>query len=146
MADISHLTAKSADTVSKAVDNAMDKQVQSNGDVKPGISIAMGPVEEMDVDTPGKPITNGTSNSKRKASMGNGKSYKDASVSEEEDDDAPLVSWANIHNECHSSGRIDKSSSRSAERPRKQPSPMTRKTTSHLQKRSLSLSGQQPRR
>ncbi|KAK5116275.1 hypothetical protein LTR85_009247 [Meristemomyces frigidus] len=78
------LKAKSKDTISKADDAAMDKQLPSNGHVEPGISMAMGPVEEMDVD---KPTTNGTSSSKRKASRANGKSYKEASDS---DDDVPL--------------------------------------------------------
>ena len=62
----------------------MDRELPSNGHVEPGISIAMGPVDPMDID---KPTTNGTTG-KRKASMGNGKSYKDASDSE--DDDVPL--------------------------------------------------------
>ncbi|KAK5113117.1 hypothetical protein LTR62_003696 [Meristemomyces frigidus] len=73
--------AKSKDTISKAVDAAMDKQAPTNGHVAPGISMAMGPVEVMDVD---QPTTNG---SKRKSSMANGKTYKDESDS----DDAPLT-------------------------------------------------------
>jgi DNA topoisomerase I len=75
-------TAKSKETITKADDAAMDKQAPTNGHVEPGISMAMGPVEEMDVD---KPTTNGTTN-KRKSSMANGKSYKEDSDS----DDAPL--------------------------------------------------------
>ena len=51
----------------------------------PGISVAMGPVKEMEVD---KPVTNGTTAGKRKSSMPNGKSYKDATDSD--DDDVPL--------------------------------------------------------
>lgn len=59
----------------------------SNGTV-PGVSIRMGPVEEMDVD---EPATNGAANGKRKSrSSINGKSYKDASSSE---DDIPLVRY-----------------------------------------------------
>ena len=78
--------AKSKETISKSVDKAMDKQEPStNGHVEPGISMAMGPFREMDID---KPTTNGTSNSKRKASLPNGKSYEDESDSE--DDDVPL--------------------------------------------------------
>ena len=55
---------------------------KTNGHVAPGVSVRMGPVEDqMDVDKP----ANGT---KRKTSMTNGKTYKEAS---ESDDDAPLV-------------------------------------------------------
>lgn len=67
----------------------MDNEASaSNGAVKPGISMAFGPADDnMDID---RPATNGASaNGKRKASMTNGKSYKDAS--ESESDDAPLV-------------------------------------------------------
>lgn len=66
----------------------MDAQVPSNGHVEPGISIRMGPVDDMEVDAP---ATNGNVNGKRKGrnSIPNGKSYKDASSSE--DDDKPLV-------------------------------------------------------
>lgn len=66
----------------------MDKENPAGDDVQPGISMAFGPADEnMDVD---KPATNGTAvNGKRKASMTNGKNYKDASESEE--DDVPLV-------------------------------------------------------
>jgi DNA topoisomerase-1 len=64
----------------------MDKQVPSNGHVEPGISIRMGPVDDMDVDT------NGNANGKRKSrgSIPTGKSYKEQSSSED-DDDKPLV-------------------------------------------------------
>ncbi|KAK3112619.1 DNA topoisomerase 1 [Teratosphaeriaceae sp. CCFEE 6253] len=80
------LKAKSKDKISKADDAAMDKQIPTNGHVGPGISLAMGKVEAMDID---KPATNGTANGtgKRKASLANGKSYKDDS---ESDDDVPL--------------------------------------------------------
>ena len=67
----------------------MDKEAPAGDNaVQPGISMAFGPVDDnMDVD---KPATNGASvNGKRKASMTNGKTYKDAS--ESESDDAPLV-------------------------------------------------------
>lgn len=66
----------------------MDQDTSSDN-IKPGVSIAFGPVDDgnMDVD---KPATNGTAaNGKRKASLPNGKNYKDASDSE--DDDVPLV-------------------------------------------------------
>lgn len=62
----------------------------SNGDINPGVSVRMGPVEEeMDVD---EPHSGAHTNGKRKAraSVSNGKSYKEASASEEEDD-VPLV-------------------------------------------------------
>lgn len=81
-------SAKSKDTISKADDAAVDKQVptnRTNGAIEPAISLANGSVDKMDVDT--KPLINGTSGSKRKASLPNGKSYKDASDSE---DDVPL--------------------------------------------------------
>lgn len=67
----------------------MDKDLPANDEVKPGVSMAFGPVDDnnMDVD---RPETNGTAvNGKRKASLPNGKSYKDASESDE--DDVPLV-------------------------------------------------------
>ncbi|KAK5172297.1 DNA topoisomerase 1 [Saxophila tyrrhenica] len=78
-------SAKSRDTIPAAVDQAMDKQLPSNGKLEPGISMAMGPIEDMDVD---KPTTNGATNAKRKSAMGNGKSYKESTDSE--DDDKPL--------------------------------------------------------
>ena len=67
----------------------MDKEAPAGDSaVQPGISMAFGPTDDnMDID---KPATNGSStNGKRKASMTNGKTYKDAS--ESESDDAPLV-------------------------------------------------------
>lgn len=59
----------------------------TNGHVAPGVSLRMGPIEDMEVDEPTGPgATNGT---KRRASgMTNGKSYKEESPSE---DDVPLV-------------------------------------------------------
>ena len=81
-------TVKSNERISKAVDKALDAQIPSNGPVNPGISIRMGPVDDMEVD---EPVTNGNANAKRKArtSIPNAKSYKDASSSE--DDGKPLV-------------------------------------------------------
>lgn len=70
----------------------MDKQTSSRV-TAPGISIRNGPVEEMDVDDADKePRTNGVGTAKRKArnSVINGKSYKD-STSSESDDNKPLV-------------------------------------------------------
>jgi DNA topoisomerase-1 len=87
MANCSHLVVKSRDTIPKAVDRAMDSETPSNGHVEPGVSIRMGPVENMDVD---EPVTNGKLNGKRKSrgSLNNNKTYKEASGSEEEQ---PLV-------------------------------------------------------
>lgn len=61
----------------------------TNGHALPGVSVRMGPIEEdeMDIDKPANGI-NGSNGTKRKTSMPNGKSYKDASDSE---DDLPLV-------------------------------------------------------
>ena len=62
----------------------MDKSTPVGKNAAPGISIRNGPVQEMDIDVAPK------STSKRKAreSLSNGKSYKEASESE---DDKPLV-------------------------------------------------------
>jgi DNA topoisomerase-1 len=75
----------------------MDKANPVANDVQPGISMAFGPVDDnMDVD---QPTTNGASaNGKRKASMTNGKNYKDASDSES--DDVPLVRYWKITQHC----------------------------------------------
>lgn len=79
-------SVKSKATISAADDAAMDKGLsKTNGTVAPGISLANGPVDAMDVDPPGR---NGATNGKRKASLPNGRSYKDASESDE--DDVPL--------------------------------------------------------
>ncbi|KAB2106956.1 DNA topoisomerase 1 [Alternaria gaisen] len=78
--------AKSNEEITKEEDKKMDAEVPSNGHVEPGISIRMGPVaddDKMDVDAP---ETNGKR--KSRSSITNGKSYKDASSSE--DDDKPL--------------------------------------------------------
>ena len=75
-------TAKSAERVSTATNG--NSASKTNGHVQPGVSVRMGPMEDdMDIDKP----SNGT---KRKSSMTNGKTYKEASVSDD-DDDAPLV-------------------------------------------------------
>ena len=78
---------KSEDRIPRDVDQKLDKEFPSNGHVEPGVSIRMGPVEEMEVDTP---TTNGNLNGKRKArsSITNGKSYKEETSDE---DDEPLV-------------------------------------------------------
>ncbi|EMC94985.1 hypothetical protein BAUCODRAFT_34984 [Baudoinia panamericana UAMH 10762] len=84
------LKAKSKDTISKSVDAAMDKSIHSNGHVAPGISMAMGPFDGMDVD---KPVTNGVNGvhgSKRKTSRPNGASYRE-DTDDDDDDDVPLT-------------------------------------------------------
>jgi hypothetical protein len=90
-------SAKSNATIPQALDDAMDKANPTAEDVQPGISMAFGPVDDnMDVD---QPATNGASaNGKRKASMTNGKNYKDASDSES--DDVPLVCDPNHPTTC----------------------------------------------
>lgn len=82
------IPAKSSEVISKAEDQKMDAELPHTDHVEPGISIRMGPVEDMDIDAP---TTNGNANGKRKArnSITNSKSYRDASSSE--DDDKPLV-------------------------------------------------------
>jgi DNA topoisomerase-1 len=99
MANHASHTAISSERITKDEDKALDKQVPSNGHVEPGISIRMGPVDDMDLDAP---ATNGNAAGKRKArnSITNSKSYKDASSSE--DDDKPLVHTHRItqENEC----------------------------------------------
>ena len=80
----------------KTLDKAMDKSAAPGNHMASGISIRNGPVEMMDID--GRESedakTNGVVSSKRKArqSMTNGKSYKDAS-SDNDEDDEPLV-WS----------------------------------------------------
>jgi DNA topoisomerase-1 len=66
----------------------MDKQQPSNGSLNHGISIRMGPVEEMEVDEDA-PATNGA-NGKRKSRGSIGKTYKEATSSDDEEDE-PLV-------------------------------------------------------
>jgi DNA topoisomerase-1 len=84
MADQSPAISK--ERITPDVDKAMDKEVPSNGHVEPGISIRMGPVDDMDVDPPS---TNGNAKRKARTSMTKSKTYKDASSSE--DDAKPLV-------------------------------------------------------
>lgn len=72
----------------------MDKENPSNGTLHPGVSVRMGPVEDMDVNGEQKDAAhvNGAVNGKRKSRTGatNGKSYREASSSDE-DDEIPLV-------------------------------------------------------
>ena len=79
---MTHSAVKSKPSISKAEDKETGKA--PNGCIVPGVSMRMGPVQEMDVD---HSQTNGI-NGKRKSRV-NGASYKDAS-SASEDDDAPL--------------------------------------------------------
>lgn len=67
----------------------MDKSNPPAAGGAPGISIRYGPMEEMDIDGP---VMNGHAGSKRKArsSTGNGKTYKEA-TEEDEEDDEPIV-------------------------------------------------------
>lgn len=76
---------KSSSVIPKSVDRAMGNNTTPNKKVDPGISIRMGPMKE----SPN--AQNGVVNGKRKArsSLTNGRSYKDASSSD--DDDMPLV-------------------------------------------------------
>ncbi len=69
----------------------MDRSIHSNGHIDPGVSLRMGPVEEMELDEGHR--TNGA-NGKRKART-NGAIYKEASGSE--DEDLPLVSFIPTH-------------------------------------------------
>jgi DNA topoisomerase-1 len=85
-------TAKSNARISPEDVKKIDAEVPHTDHVEPGISIRMGPIDaedKMDVDAP-------ETNGKRKArsSITNGKSYKDASSSEE--DDKPLVSRSHV--------------------------------------------------
>lgn len=58
----------------------------------PGISIRNGPVDEMDID---EPVVKGNANGKRKArsSVGNGKSYKEASEEDDEEGKPMVRHW-----------------------------------------------------
>ncbi|KAI9656076.1 MAG: DNA topoisomerase 1 [Bathelium mastoideum] len=81
---------KSPDVIPKSLDREMDRNgPKSNAHVEPGISVANGPVEEMDVDKAETNGVNGSAPSKRKSrSSIPSKSYKEAS--ESEDDEKPL--------------------------------------------------------
>jgi DNA topoisomerase-1 len=80
--------AKSAASISKRVDKALDKAHPSSKSVQPAISLRNGPVDEMDVD---EPQINGSANGKRKSrgSLGTKAKYKEESSSDT--DDLPLV-------------------------------------------------------
>lgn len=85
-------TRKSDAIVSKSLDKAVDKANPASKNAAPGISIRNGPMVEMEID---EPVINGTdvngnASGKRKArnSIGQRKSYKEAS---DEEDEKPLV-------------------------------------------------------
>lgn len=80
---------KSATIIPKSLDKAMDKASPPATNTAPGISIRNGPMDEMEVDGP---EVNGHISTKRKAraSVGNSKSYKEAS-DEDNEDEKPLV-------------------------------------------------------
>ena len=81
---------KSKDIIPESLDKAMDKANPPVANGAPGISIRNGPMDEMEVDGP---ELNGHTSTKRKAraSLGNGKSYKEES-DEDNEDEKPLVS------------------------------------------------------
>lgn len=91
---LSGVGLKSTDKIPKSLDNAMDKANPSKNVEQMGISIRNGPMEEMEIEEPnGKSLKkNGSIPAKRKGrgSMPSGKTYKEAS-SENEEDDKPLV-------------------------------------------------------
>lgn len=72
----------------------MDEEITPKDEAHHGISLRMGPVEDVDVDGAEGQTShaNGAVNGKRKSrgSLTNAKSYKEASSSEE-DEDKPLV-------------------------------------------------------
>ena len=81
---------KSMEKIPKSVDKAVG-QSSKNDQVKPGISVRYGPVDDI---KKGGPATNGAVNGvaakrKSRSSIGNSKSYKEASS--ESEDDRPLV-------------------------------------------------------
>ena len=80
---------KSKGIITEGVDKKMDKANPPAAHAAPGISIRNGPVDEMEIDGP---VLNGNANGKRKArrSMGNVKSYKEASE-EDGEEGKPLV-------------------------------------------------------
>ena len=80
---------KSAGIIPESVDKALDKANPPALHGAPGISIRNGPVDEMEID---EPLVNGNASGKRKArnSMGNRKSYKEASE-EDDEEGKPLV-------------------------------------------------------
>ena len=83
---------KSESIIPKSVDKAMDKANPPAIHGAPGISIRNGPADEMDID---EPTMNGNANGKRKArgSLGNVKSYKEASDEDDEEGIPQVRHW-----------------------------------------------------
>ena len=82
MAESTAMLVSLAKTIKSSL--KVDKQVKANGTLPAGVPVAMGTVDDMDVDGP---ATNGASKRKSRGSIVS-KSYKEASS---DDDDMPLV-------------------------------------------------------
>ena len=80
---------KSNEVISKSLDNAMDKANPPAQNGAAGISIRNGPVDEMEIDN--HQVNGNTGKRKARSSMANGKTYKEQSDEEEDEDDVPLV-------------------------------------------------------
>jgi hypothetical protein len=80
----------SSEKIPAAVDSTLDRQVPSNGEVNPGISLAHGQVKIEDASPPAKePHVNGNAINKRKVRESHSRpDYVDA---ESSDDHVPLV-------------------------------------------------------
>ena len=78
----------SKDTIPESVDRAMDQANPPVANGAPGISIRNGPMDEMDVDA--SELNQHGNKRRARSSMTNGKSYKEAS-DEDNDDEEPLV-------------------------------------------------------
>jgi DNA topoisomerase-1 len=97
---------KSKETISKSLDRAMDKSNPAGEVSQAGISIRNGPVDEMDIDGPATDthLVNGAKGKRKsRASLGNTKTYKEAS-SDPDVDDAPLV-WFQARRKHHTANR-----------------------------------------
>lgn len=85
--------SKSNEKIPKGLDRALDRAIPSNDHVAPGISLANGPMEAMELDEPRvkDSKSNGVANGKRKARqvVKNGPNNKDATS--EFEDDKPSV-------------------------------------------------------
>lgn len=85
---ISGHAQKSADRIPKSLDRAVDKANPATQNGNAGISIRNGPVDEMEVDSPH--VNGNAGKRKARSSVGNGKSYREQS-DEDDEDDVPLV-------------------------------------------------------
>jgi hypothetical protein len=81
--DTAPASPKSSAVIPAAIDRQMDKQLPTNGETLPGVSIRNGPITE---DVPMKDVNGSSSNVKRKVSR---PSY--AEDDSEDDDDKPIV-------------------------------------------------------